>query len=387
MAAATYSPDAMLARLIGFDTTSRDSNLALIGFVQDYLKEHGVEAAITHDDTGKKANLFATLGAGRDGGIVLSGHTDVVPVDGQAWVTDPFTLTEKDGKLYGRGTCDMKGFLAAALALVPEILKRRLKAPVHFALSYDEEVGCLGAPRLIEQAVASGVKPRAVIVGEPTDMKVVDAHKGIYSFRTIVTGREAHSSIAHKGVNAIFVAAELIGFLKRLADEMKGRADPGSGFDPPYTTVHVGTIEGGTAQNIIPRRCAFTWEYRLMPGADENEVRERFAAFADGLLPAMKAVSDEAGIATERRSTVPGLTPDPGSAAEALAMALVGSNSIHKASYATEAGLFQRAGMATIVCGPGSVAQAHQPNEFVERAQFDQCVAFLRRLVDHVAAR
>jgi len=387
MAAATYSPEAMLARLIGFDTTSRDSNLALIGFVQDYLRGHGIEATLTHDDSGRKANLFATLGAGREGGIVLSGHTDVVPVDGQPWATDPFVLTEKDGRYYGRGTCDMKGFLAAALALVPEIAKRRLKAPVHFALSYDEEVGCLGAPRLIEQAVAAGVRPRAVIVGEPTDMKVVDAHKGIYSFRTTVTGKEAHSSIAHKGVNAIFVAMELVGFLKRLADEMRDRADPATGFDPPYTTVHVGTIEGGTAQNIIPRRCSFTWEYRLMPGTDENEVRERFLAFAETLVPAMKAISEDAGIVTEKRSTVPGLRPDPGSAAEALALALVGSNSIHKAAYATEAGLFQRAGMATIVCGPGSVAQAHQPNEFVERAQFEQCVAFLRRLFDHIAAR
>jgi acetylornithine deacetylase len=383
---AAYTPVEMLARLVAFDTTSRGSNLALVRFVADYLAEHGIAATLTHDDAGAKANLFATIGGG-EGGVVLSGHTDVVPVDGQDWTTDPFTLTEKDGRLYGRGTTDMKGFLATALALVPEMTRARPKAPIHLALSYDEEVGCLGVPRLIEAALASGVRPRAVIVGEPTEMKVVDGHKGIFLYETVVTGREAHSSIAHRGVSAIFYAAELVAFLHRLAREMRGRAKPETGFDPPYTTVHVGTIQGGTANNIIPRRCAFLWEYRLLPGEPEGEVIERFEAFAGTLVPEMKAVSAEAGILTRRLIVLPPLNPDPGSAAETLALAIAGSNRTFKAPYGTEAGLFQRAGMATIVCGPGAVGQAHQPDEFVARSEIDACEAFLRRLIAQVAAR
>ncbi|MBM3585069.1 MAG: acetylornithine deacetylase [Alphaproteobacteria bacterium] len=380
------TPVDMLARLVAFDTTSRDSNLALIRYVADFLGALGVAVTLTHDDDGHKANLFATLGSGTQGGIVLSGHTDVVPVDGQPWTSDPFALTAKGSRLYGRGTCDMKGFLATALALAPEIVRRRPRVPVHLALSYDEEVGCIGVNRLIAQAVRSGVRPRAVIVGEPTDMKVVDAHKGIYAFRTTVTGREAHSSLTHRGVNAILVAADLIGFLGRLADEMAGRAAPETGFDPPYTTVHVGTIKGGTALNIVPRRCAFAWEYRLMPGADEHEVIRRFEEHCAGLLPGLRARAEEVAIETVATNTVPGLDPEPGSAAETLAFALAGSNRAFKVPYGTEAGLFQRAGMATIVCGPGSIDQAHKPDEFVERAQIDACEAFLRRLIDHVCA-
>jgi acetylornithine deacetylase len=386
MSAETMTPVEMLTRLVGFDTTSRDSNLALIGFVADYLKALGVQARLTHDDAKRKANLFATLGPSGDGGIVLSGHTDVVPVDGQPWDTDPFTLTEKGGRLYGRGTCDMKGFVATALALAPEIVRRKPKVPIHFAFSYDEEVGCAGVGRLIADVLKTGLKPRAVIVGEPTDMKVVDAHKGIYVFRTTVTGREAHSSLTDKGVNAIVAAAELIGFLARLAEEMAGRADPASGFDPPYTTIQIGTIEGGTALNIVPRRCSFVWEYRLMPGADEHEVEHRFRSHADELRAQLKTRAEEADVVTEATNRVPGLDPDPGSAAERLAFALAGSNQAYKVPYGTEAGLFQRAGMASVVCGPGSINQAHKPNEFVERSQIDACEAFLRRLIDHACA-
>ncbi len=386
MAAATLTPVDMLARLVGFDTTSRGSNLALIRFVADYLADHGIAATLTHDDGGAKANLFATVGAGADGGIVLSGHTDVVPVDGQDWATDPFTLVEKEGRLYGRGTTDMKGFLATALALVPDMVRARPKVPIHFALSYDEEVGCLGVPRLIQQALDSGVRPSAVIVGEPTEMRVVDGHKGIFLFETVVTGREAHSSIAHKGVSAIYFAAELIGFLHRLAKEMRGRAKPETGFDPPYTTIHVGTVQGGTANNIIPRHCRFQWEYRLLPGEPESEVIDRFTAFAATLLPEMQAVAEESAIATTLRAVLPPLNPDPGSAAESLALALAGSNHTVKAPFGTEAGLFQKAGMATIVCGPGAVGQAHQPNEYVARSEIDACEAFLRRLIRHVAS-
>ena len=376
------TPIEMLARLVAFDTTSRESNLALIGFVADYLRAIGVEPTLTHDDDGRKANLFATLGQGTSGGIVLSGHTDVVPVDGQPWTTDPFSLTEKGTRLHGRGTCDMKGFVATALALAPEIARRRPRVPIHLALSYDEEVGCVGVGRLIKQAVKSGVRPKAVIVGEPTGMKVVDAHKGIYAFRTTVTGREAHSSLTHKGVNAIAVAADLIGFLGRLAEELAARADPETGFDPPYTTIQIGTIEGGTALNIVPRRCAFAWEYRLMPGADEDEVPRRFEAYCESLRPGLRARAEEAGIETVATNRVPGLDPEPGSEAERLAFALAGTNRAYKVPYGTEAGLFQRAGMATIVCGPGSIDQAHKPDEFVERAQIEACEAFLRRLVD-----
>ena len=388
MPGARYSPVEMIARLVSFDTTSRESNLALIHFVRDYLAAHGVDSTLIHDESGDKANLYATIGPADVPGIALSGHTDVVPVDGQPWDTDPFRLVEKDGRLYGRGTADMKSFSAVALALVPEFVARPLETPIHFALSFDEEVGCLGAPLMIGKLGRElGVKPHIAIVGEPTNMAVANAHKGVYAYTTRVRGLEAHSSATHRGVNAVQHAATLIHFLTGLADEMAARAEPGSGFDPPYTTVHVGTIQGGTAHNIVPLDCAFTWEYRLMPGADADEIRARFERFAtEEVLPVMRAVDPGTEIETERRAVVPGLVPEEGSPAEAIVMALARTNRTEVVAYGTEAGQFQEAGIPTVVCGPGSILQAHKPNEYIELSQVRACESFMRRLLDEVCA-
>lgn len=387
MAGDVYTPLEMIKKLISFDTTSRESNLALIHFIQNYLEGHGVESLLIHDESGDKANLYATVGPNDVSGIALSGHTDVVPVDGQPWDTDPFKVAEKDGRLYGRGTSDMKSFTAIALALVPEFLSTNLKTPIHFALSYDEEVGCLGAPKMIERVAALPVQPKVVIVGEPTNMAVVNAHKGVYGFATSITGLEAHSSATHRGVNAVAYAADCIHFLNGIAREMRERADTESGFDPPYTTVHAGTIRGGTAQNIVPLECNFTWEVRLMPGTDADEVPTRFAKYvSETLLPEMRAVYDGADIVTETKPPVPGLVPENGSPAEELVLALARRNQTEVVAYGTEAGQFQEAGMPTVVCGPGSIQQAHRPNEFIEMSQVAECEAFMRRLLSEVCA-
>lgn len=376
----------LLGKLVAFDTTSRNPNLELIRFVADHLAGHGVDAAVIPDDTGAKANLLATIGPRRDGGIVLSGHTDVVPVDGQDWHTDPFVLTRSGGRLFGRGTADMKGFCAAVLAMVPEFLSRPLAAPLHIAFSHDEEVGCLGVHGMIPHIAVPGLVPRAVIVGEPTGMKVVNAHKGIRAFRTTVTGLEAHSSATHEGVNAVMAAADLIAFLSRLAEDEKAAADPDSRFDPPYTSISVGPISGGTALNIIPRQCSFTWEYRALPGAGEDAIIDRFAEYAEtGLLPRLRRVHDGASIETAALARVPPLAPEGDSSVETLMMALAGANRAFAVSYATEAGIFREAGIPAVVCGPGDIAQAHRPNEFVAVGQIEACIGFLRRVLDQVA--
>ncbi len=385
MSAPTYTPIEMIKRLIAYDTTSRNSNLHLIHFVADYLRQHGIEAVLDFNEGETKANLYATLGPNAPGGVVLSGHTDTVPVDGQDWDTDPFQLVEKDGRLYGRGTSDMKSFFAIALALVPQFLERPLTTPVHFALSYDEEVGCLGAHTLVQQIVEHLPRPHAVIVGEPTMMKVVNAHKGINAFRTKVTGKEAHSSATDKGVNAIMAAAELVGFLSRLAGEMRAKGDPSGRFDPPYTTLQVGTIEGGTALNIIPKTCSFLWECRALPGEDANALAQRLDAFAQGeVLPGLRDVADEASIEIEALATVPPFQPHKDSPAEALVLLLARQNDTQAVSYATEAGIFQAAEIPTVVCGPGNILQAHRPNEFISLDQVEACTDFMNRLMDHV---
>lgn len=381
MTGRTYSTEEMLARLIAFDTTSRDGNLPLIAFVEDYLDGWGVPHVRIDYEAGRKANLFATIGPQIAGGIVLSGHTDVVPVDGQPWTSDPFVLTRRGERLFGRGTCDMKGFLAVCLAEVPRFLKAGLASPIHLALSCDEEVGCRGVRPLIAHMRDNLPKPRAVIVGEPTSMKVVNAHKSAITFATEVTGHEAHSSLTHQGVNAILVAGELLSEIGRIRAGMIERGDPGGRFDPPYSTVHVGLIEGGTAKNIIPRRCAFQWEARLLPSADPEEIPRRFEAFAKGLEPAMKQVAPEAGIATETVNRVPGLAPEEDSPAERLALHLAGVNSTHAVSYCTEAGLFQQSGIPAVICGPGSIEQAHKPDEYIEDSELRKCEAFMERLV------
>ena len=375
----------LLERLVAFDSTTRNSNLPILAFVRDYLDSLGV-ASITVDHEPGKANLYATIGPAVSGGVVLSGHTDVVPVDGQAWSTDPFTLTVRDGRAYGRGACDMKGFLAACLAIVPHALESPLARPIHLALSCDEEVGCRGVRPLIAHVRDHLPLPSAVIVGEPTAMGLVDAHKTAISFETVVTGHEAHSSLPHEGVNAIMIAAELMAELNRIEAEMRMRADPAGRFDPPWTSVHVGLVAGGTARNIVPGRCAFSWETRLLPGADPQEVPARLAAFAAPLAAAMRARHPETGIETRLLNAVPGLRPDPGSPAERLARLLTGANRAQAVSYATEAGLFQEAGMSAVICGPGCIEQAHKPDEFVALADLDACAAMLVRLVGHCRA-
>lgn len=383
---ATAAAIDLLAKLVAFDTTSRNSNLALIDFVAAYLKGHGIDSRLVKDATGAKASLIATVGPSGAGGIVLSGHSDVVPVDGQSWSTDPWTVVEKNGRLYGRGTADMKAFTAIVLAMLPAFLAAKPKIPIHLSLSHDEEVGCLGVGGIIDFMKATGLRPRAIVVGEPTMMKVVNAHKGIRTYRTVVTGKEAHSSATHRGVSAIEFAAELIVELRRIAADLIANADPASRFDPPYTTVQIGTIQGGTALNIIPRECAFKWEYRDIPGTDADAIYRRFEAKAAALRADMKRIAPEADIVTAPGPRLLPLVPEDGSDAETLAMALARRNTTHAVSYGTEAGFFQTdLGVPAVVCGPGDIAQAHAPDEYIEVAQIDACLDFMRRLAAHVA--
>jgi acetylornithine deacetylase len=384
-----FTPREMIEKLVSFDTTSHLSNLELIAFVESYLESHGVFSRRVMNEEGTKANLFATLGDEMQaGGIVLSGHTDVVPVEGQDWSSDPFNVVERDGKLFGRGTSDMKSFIALALACVPALLKDGPKVPVHFALSYDEEVGCLGVRPMIESIIRDLPRPQVVIVGEPSSMKVVNAHKGIQSYQTTVTGLEFHSSQTHLGVSAIQHAAELISFLMTLAEEMRERGDASGRFSPPYTTINVGTIKGGTALNIIPKSCSFLWEYRCLPDADPAEIVTRFNAYAEeDVLPRMRAVFPGAKIETVTRAQSPGLAALEGDPGETLVMKLAQCNSAEAVSYNTEAGLFQLADIPTVVCGPGDIAQAHKPDEFVELSQIAECETFMRRLADYVSGR
>ena len=378
----------MTAKMVAFDTTSALSNLPLIDFVADYLKGFGVTPEIIPDPTGKKANLIATFGGGGDqGGIILSGHSDVVPVKGQAWNTDPFETIKKDGRLYGRGTADMKSFIAVALALVPEFFAKPLKTPVRLAVSYDEEVGCLGAPSLAKSmATGSDSAPTIVIVGEPTSMRVVTAHKGIRSFRTTVTGTEAHSSAPDSGNNAIMHAEKLVSFLRGLAQELRGSIqDPE--FDTPFASINVGRIDGGTAVNIIPKTCTIHWEYRPLPGTDENEIIERFHAFTrDEWLPAIEAENEIIKINTEAVAHVPAYEAEANSPATSLALDLAATNLTAKVSYGSEAGIFQGAGFSTVLCGPGDIADAHIQNESIAISQIDACTDFMRRLITRAQA-
>jgi acetylornithine deacetylase len=376
----------LLARLVAFDTTSSKSNLDLIAFVERYLTDQGIASTRVPSPDGSKADLFATIGSG-GGGVGLSGHSDCVPVEGQKWTSDPFTLTERDGKLYGRGSCDMKGFIACVLASVPLFKSRKLKEPIHLIISYDEEVGCTGVRPLIARLGKDLPRPRAVIVGEPTSMKVIDTHKRIDAYRTRVTGREAHSSMPELGVNAIAAAAALIVELERISADIAAKQnDPR--FEPPYSTVMVGTIEGGTAHNVVPKTCEFQWQVRSLPQAAPAEVPRDLTAFAkNSLLPRMRRVTKEAGIDTETEGSVPAFVATPGSAAVALALELTGTKHTHAVSYTTEAGLFEQAGCPAVICGPGDIAKAHAPDEHVPIAQLEVCLAFLAGLADALSAQ
>lgn len=378
----------LMDRLVGFPTVSRESNLELIDFVDDYLKGFGVESTRVPNDDGTKAALYANIGPQIDGGVVLSGHTDVVPVDGQAWDTDPFTVTERQGKLYGRGTCDMKGFDALALSAVPLALERGIKRPLQIALSYDEEVGCTGAPPMIDHMIAMGL-PRAdtVIVGEPSMMRVVTGHKGGIGYKMHFRGFEVHSSLAPTGVSAVMMAAKLINWANEVNAENAARI-PGelaADFFPPYTTLHVGTINGGTAHNITAKDCYFGFDFRIVPGEDIAEWQVRFLTKVSELEAEMQSVRPEAGITAEQYFYVPGLVPEPDGKAEALVRRLTGENANNVVSYGTEAGQFQERGYSAVICGPGDIAQAHQPNEFITIDQFQQGEAFIARLVDMLA--
>lgn len=384
-AAKTEAAEDLLAKLVGFDTTSAKSNLDLIAFVQDYLNGHGIPSSLVPSEDGKKACLFATIGSG-EGGVGLSGHSDCVPVTGQSWTSDPFTLTARDGKLYGRGTCDMKGFIACVLASVPLFKAAALKEPIHILISYDEEVGCAGVRPMIARIGRDLPRPRIVIIGEPTSMQVIDGHKRINVYRTTVTGKEAHSSLPAIGVNAISVAAKLIDEIDRLAGEMAEREnDPH--FEPPYSTMSVGMIEGGTAPNIVPKNCEFRWQIRGLPGTPADGAAEALNAYAAReLLPEMRKVAPQAAIETESQTSVPAFAAPPESEAVALAMALTGANGTSGVSYATEAGLFQQAGCPAVVCGPGDIAQAHAADEFVSVAQLEACLKFLAGLAGRLSA-
>ena len=374
----------ILERLVAFDTTSRHSNLPLIDWVADHLNGLGIESRKVMSDDGRKANLVASIG-GDQGGLVLSGHTDVVPVDGQDWATDPFRLTRKGDRLYGRGSADMKGFIACALAAAPKLKARNLSQPVHFAFSHDEEVGCLGTDGIIGDFAETGLRPDMCLVGEPTMMRVVNAQKGCAVFHTFLHGREVHSSQTDRGVNTVYYGAELVSFIARLAEERTARKDPL--FDPPFTTVHVGLMHGGTAVNIVPNHCEIRWEYRAIPGDDGQDIRDRVQAFIDDdLLPRMRKAHPECSVETVTVAEVPGLSPEEDGAAEALIKRLVGRNDTEGVSYGTEGGFFQQAGMSTVICGPGDISVAHQPNEFIEVAQIDRCMDLMDSLTDHLSA-
>ena len=375
----------MIRKLVGFPTVSRDSNLELIHFVRDRLKTLDADVRLTFDDGRRKANLFATLGPRGDGGIVLSGHTDVVPIDGQAWDSDPFELVEKAGRLYGRGTADMKSFIAVALALAPQFVERGLKTPLHFAFSYDEEVGCLGVGRLLEDLARAGIRPQSCIVGEPTMMKPVIAHKGKHSYRCTVHGLACHSAYAPQGVNAVEAAAEAVAYLKRMARRHRDNGPFDRNFDVAHTTIQTGVIRGGTALNIVPQECVFDFEFRHLPGDDPDALLREFRQYVESNIePEMRAVHPEAGFEIEFLSEIAALDTGMETEIVALAQELSGNAGIGKVSFGTEGAQFQRAAIPAVICGPGSIEQAHKPNEFVTVDQVVQCEAFMGRLMDRV---
>jgi acetylornithine deacetylase len=377
---------ALLERLVGFDTTSSNSNIPLIEFVEAYLAGHGVASRRVATEDGLKSSLFATIGTGEGAGIALSGHTDVVPVAGQAWDSDPFQLVERDGKLYGRGTCDMKGYLACCLAMVPHLQTRRLKVPFHIAFSYDEEVGCTGVRPMIGEFGKTLPTPRLVFVGEPSKMAVVDAHKGPVRWRVELTGRAAHSSMPHYGVNAIAYAGRLIGEILRMEEELKaGPLNPR--FDPPWTSTQVTQIAGGTASNVVPVPCWFGWETRALPQFDPFILQRRLEKFAaEACLPDMRRVAPESQIAIRAVNHVSAFAADAVSGIVPLSLKLAGQNATLAVSYCTEAGLFQDGGAPAIICGPGDIAQAHTANEFIHVEELEKCLAFLTRLADWAEA-
>lgn len=375
-----------IARFISFNTESARSNLDLISWVEGHVSSENVTCSRTPNADGNKATLCITIGPPVDGGIVLSGHTDVVPVEGQAWSSDPYSLRQADGKLFGRGTCDMKAFGAIAVAHVPDFVAANIKRPIHIVLSYDEEVTSRGSIAAIEEFGRRLPRPAAVIVGEPTMMKVADTHKSISTYHTTVFGHEAHSSKPFLGANAIAGAAELVQELYRFAADLEQQTDPTGRLDPPYSTVSVGTISGGTARNILARECKFHWEFRGLPGVPQDLALRHLERFCENVaLPKLRRFVDDASIETTIGTEVPGLVGEPGSIAETLALKLSQSNETFAMPFATEAGQFQVRGYPTVLCGPGNVDQAHQPDEYISVEQVAACAEFMRRLANDLA--
>lgn len=380
-----YSTVELLERLVAFDTTSRNSNLPLIAFVRDYLDAYGVPYRVSYGEEGRKANIHAIIGPNSAGGVALSGHVDTVPVDGQAWSSDPFTLRADNGRLYARGSADMKGFVAASLAAVPEMVARDLKKPLHLFISYDEEVGFHGAKRLIEDLHESGLKPALCVVGEPSGMKPILAHKGKLNLNVTVRGKAGHSSAPAKGVNAIQAAAEAMAWVAAEARRLEREGPFEDGFDPPHTSIHIGTMSGGSILNIIPEYAEFSMEWRNIPADDPRQDVARLQAhIAAHIEPEMKRVDPSCGFAYEIWLDMPRLSLSADHELTTVVKQITGSNSTGKVSYGTEAGFYQGIGIPSIVCGPGHIEQAHQPDEFVARAQLDECDVFIRRLADRL---
>lgn len=380
---------AILADLVGYPTVSADSNLAMIDHMANLLSDAGARVDLFHDDTGTKANLFATIGPDREGGIVLSGHSDVVPVTDQNWTSDPFRLAERDGRLFGRGTCDMKGFIAATLAMAPDYAARRLTRPIHFAFTYDEEVGCLGARSLVPALQARGIRPAMAIVGEPTDMRIIEGHKGCCEYTVAFQGLEGHGSNPDRGVNAVEYAVAYVARLMELRHQLRHRTPVASVFEPPWTTINIGRLSGGVAHNVIASRAELDWEMRPVQESDAAFVRQTMADYCnDVLLPQMQAVCPDAGITTYVIGEVCGLEPMEENAARRLVAELTGANGADVVSFGTEAGLFQQMGLSAVLCGPGSIEQAHKADEYVTLSQLNQCLTMLHglgeRLTRHV---
>ncbi len=380
----TKSSIQLIEDLVSFDTTSRNSNLEIIEYIKGYLEGFGLQSELVYDATGRKANLFATIGPHDIGGVALSGHTDVVPVDGQNWSTDPYELSDSDNRLYGRGTSDMKSFIAVCLAKVPQIIDSNLNTPIHFVFSYDEEIGCVGVRTLLDELIGRKNKPKSCVIGEPTGMRVVRSHKGKISRRCSIHGLESHSGLAHIGVNAVEAAAEIIAFLKREARRYRDDGPFDDAFTPTYTTVHTGLVRGGTALNIVPKFCAFEAEVRHLPSDDPQRIWNRMHQFIEAeILPEMQAVFPHARIDWEDLSTIPALASSDEELIE-LAQDLSNTTGTGCVSFGTEAGLFEEIGIPSVVCGPGHIDQAHKPDEFIAKDQIYQCESFIDNLLERL---
>ena len=382
-----YRTKKILADLVRFESLSGQSNLDMIDYIQSYLADHEIEASISFDETGKRANLFATIGPKVDGGVLLNGHTDVVPTRGQVWSHNPFDLREIDGRLYGRGAADMKGFLACMLAMVPQFNQNPLKRPIQISFCYDEETGGFGAPILANDIIAKGAKPSVAIVGEPTQMRLVTGHKAGFEMRTEFKGFSVHASDPRKGANAVEYAARYILKILEIGRRLAANPYEGSPFDPPFATFNVGHIEGGTARNITADYCAIDWELRPIPGDDGRALLDEVQAYVDEiLLPQMRAVSPEAAINVTCEADVPALWADESSAAVQLIHQITGLNHSEVVSFGTDAGHFEQVGISTVVFGPGSIDQAHKPDEFIELSEISNCLRFLERIAEHLSS-